>query len=56
MDGPTDRQTDRPTDQRTDEGTNGRTDGLTKRGVESRSTRLKTFVYRMDRPTYGLIK
>ena len=32
-DGPTNRRTDGPTD--------GRTDGPTKRGVESRSTRLK---------------
>ena len=37
-DGKTDRQTDRQTDGRTDR----RTNGPTKRGVESRSTRLKT--------------
>ena len=34
-DGPTDRQTDRPTD------------GPTKRGVDSRSTRLKIFPYKL---------
>ena len=42
-DGPTDRRTDRPTDRPTD----GRTDGPTKRGVESRSTRLKNVEYKM---------
>ena len=41
-DGPTDGRTDGPTDGRTDRRTDGPTDGPTKRGVESRSTRLKT--------------
>ena len=36
-----DRPTDGRTDGRTDGPTDGRTDGPTKRGVESRSTRLK---------------
>ena len=36
------RVTDRRTDGRTDGPTDGLTDGPTKRGVESRSTRLKT--------------
>ena len=43
MDRPTDRRTDGQTDGRTDGRgrIDGRTDGPTKRGVESRSTRLK---------------
>ena len=39
-----DGQTDGWTDQQTDGRTDGRTDGPTKRGVESRSTRLKSLL------------